>query len=89
MRFLIAGLGSKGDRHLRWQGGGVQLLRVFTGVLNMYLTVEAAAQIDLCSSNGTTGSVQLNYNHRPAGRQLEIVGSEGTGRWISLETGVQ
>jgi predicted dehydrogenase len=89
MKFLIGGAGSIGHNHLRWHYSGGQSRWAFTGEPGFGLPVEAAAQIGLRTANGATGSVQLNYNHRPAGHQLEIVGSEGTSRWISLETGVQ
>ena len=45
----------------------------------MSVPKKAVAQTGLCSVIDTNGSVQLNYNQRPAGRQVEIVSSEGTG----------
>jgi hypothetical protein len=64
-------------------------LQLIHETISMRLPVKAAARTDLCSANGTIGSLQLNYNQRPAGRPMEIISSEGTGPRNTLEIGIQ
>lgn len=53
------------------------------------IDVEDTAQITLSFAKGVLGSVHLNYTQRPKRHDLEIIGSEGTLRWIESEAAVQ
>ena len=64
-------------------------LQLIHETISKRLPVKAATRTDLRSATGTTGSVQLNYNQRPAGRPMEVICSEGTGKRNLLETGIQ
>jgi hypothetical protein len=78
MKFLITGLlGSTGRRHLYWLGAGGQSLWAFTGILGPRF------------ADGAAGKVRLDYNQRPAAHQPGVVDSQGTGRRICWEPGVQ
>ncbi|HEX7621804.1 MAG TPA: Gfo/Idh/MocA family oxidoreductase [Anaerolineales bacterium] len=71
--------------YLRWLCGDVQSLWAFTGNLGLGLPVEDTAEIGLRFVNGAIGSVQLNYNQRPAAHHLELIGTEGTLRWDNTD----
>jgi len=63
-------------------------LQLIHETISKRLPVKVAARTDLCSANGTIGSLQLNYNQRPAGRPMEIISLVGTVKRILLETGI-
>jgi predicted dehydrogenase len=67
---------------LRWLLGEVEAVWCFSGKLNDFaIEVEDMAEIGLRFASGAIGSVQLDYNRKPAAHHLEIVGSLGTLRW--------
>jgi predicted dehydrogenase len=68
--------------YIRWLLGEVEELWSFVGRVNDFeLTVEDTAEIGLRLTNGVIGSVHLDFNRRPPGQYLEIVGARGTIRW--------
>jgi predicted dehydrogenase len=53
------------------------------------IDVEDTAEVTLSFANSALGSVHLNFTQRPRRHDLEIIGSEGTLRWIESEATVQ
>jgi predicted dehydrogenase len=68
--------------YLRWLLGDVHAVWAFAGQLShLELDVEDTAEIGLHFSQGTLGSLHLDYIQRPASHTLEIIGTHGTIRW--------
>jgi len=76
--------------YLRWLFGDVQSLWAFasqSGALG--IPVEDVAEIGLRFQSGLIGSVHLDYNRRPPGHSLEVVGSQGTLLWDNADGSVR
>ena len=72
--------------YIRWLLGEVDELWSFIGRVNDFeLTVEDTAEIGLRFASGVVGSVHLDFNRRPPGHHLEIVGTRGTIRWDQID----
>ncbi|MCJ7624121.1 MAG: Gfo/Idh/MocA family oxidoreductase [Anaerolineaceae bacterium] len=68
--------------YLRWLLGEVDTVWAFTQkISDLEMQVEAVAEIGLQFSQGTIGSLHLNYIQQPSTHRLEIVGTRGTIRW--------
>ena len=68
--------------YLRWLFGNVEACWAFAGQLNdLGLGVEDTVEIGLRFTNGTLGSLHLDYNQRPPSHWLEVIGTNGTLRW--------
>lgn len=68
--------------YLRWLIGDVHALWAFTASRSdLDLEVEDAAEIGLRFTDGTLGSVHLDYLQRPPAHTLQIIGAQGTIRW--------
>lgn len=75
--------------YLRWLLGEVRALWAFTASLSdLALEVEDTAEIGLQFSNGTLGSVHLDYNQRPPAHTLQVIGSRGTVGWDNADGAV-
>lgn len=68
--------------YLRWLVGEPQALWAFTGSQSgLNIAVEDSAEIGLRFSDGSLGSVHLNYFQQPPAHTLEILGTQGSLRW--------
>jgi len=67
--------------YLRFLIGEVEDLWAFTSSQGFGLQVEDTAEIGLRFFNGVIGGLHLDYNQRPPGHYLEIIGTQGSLRW--------
>jgi predicted dehydrogenase len=75
--------------YLRWLLGEVQALWALAGsISDLTLDVEDTAEIGLQFTDGSLGSVHLDYNQRPPAHTLEIIGAKGTIRWDNADGAV-
>jgi predicted dehydrogenase len=74
--------------YLRWLVGEVREVWAFSGNLgNLDLEVEDCAEIGVRFSNGTIGSIHLDYLQQPPVHYLELIGTDGTIYWDYAEGG--
>ncbi len=71
--------------YLRWLIGEVKSLSAYSSREGLNLPVEDTAEIALLFSNGSVGSVHLDYLQRPASHWLEIIGTQGSLRWDNAD----
>ncbi len=71
--------------YLRWLLGEVESLSAFTSQLGLDMPVEDTAEINLHFTNGTLGTVHLDYIQRPPAHWLEIIGTCGTLQWDNAD----
>jgi len=75
--------------YLCWLLGEVEELWAFSGNLGgLGVDVEDTAEIGMRFSNGTIGSIHLNYVQQPPQHHLNLVGTEGTINWDYSDGGV-
>lgn len=71
--------------YLRMLLGEVSTLWAFAGNAGLDLPVEDTAEIGLRFTEGTVGSIHLNYLQQPPAHTLEIVGASGTLHWNNAD----
>src|SRR4030042_5355658 len=68
--------------YLMWfLGDAVSLWKRTSKLSHLDIQVDDAAEVGFRFSNGSIGSVHLNYYQRPPAHRFEIIGTEGTIRW--------
>ena len=75
--------------YLCWLLGEVDEIWAFSGNLGeLGVDVEDTAEIGMRFSNGTIGSIHLNYVQQPPEHYLQLVGTGGTIKWDYSDGGV-
>lgn len=75
--------------YLCWLLGEVDEIWAFSGNLGeLGVDVEDTAEIGMRFSNGTIGSIHLNYVQQPPEHYLQLVGTRGTIKWDYSDGGV-
>lgn len=75
--------------YLCWLLGEVDEIWAFSGNLGeLGVDVEDTAEIGMRFSNGTIGSIHLNYVQQPPEHYLHLVGTRGTIKWDYSDGGV-
>lgn len=76
--------------YLRWLLGDISEVWAFSGNRGgLDVEVEDSAEIGVRFSNGTIGSVHLDYVQQPPNHYLELIGTDGTISWNYASGGVR